>query len=42
MEEIRQLGNKHGFEVADFYWGNKLIDEPIIARVKEAINIGRK
>jgi predicted amino acid dehydrogenase/ribosome-associated toxin RatA of RatAB toxin-antitoxin module len=37
MEEIRQLGKKHGFEVADFYWGHKLVDESLIGRVKEAV-----
>jgi len=34
--EIRELGKKHGFEVADFYWGNKLIGEDIIQKVKQA------
>jgi predicted amino acid dehydrogenase/ribosome-associated toxin RatA of RatAB toxin-antitoxin module len=38
IEEIRQLGKKHGFEVADFYWGNKKIDESMIERIKETIN----
>lgn len=37
MEEIRQLGKKHGFEVSDFYWGDKLVDAPMIEKVKEAI-----
>lgn len=36
IEEIKTLGKRHGFEVADFYWGDKLIDETIIGRVKEA------
>jgi predicted amino acid dehydrogenase len=36
MEEIRQLGKKHGFEVADFYWGHKLINQSIIGRIKES------
>jgi predicted amino acid dehydrogenase/ribosome-associated toxin RatA of RatAB toxin-antitoxin module len=38
IEEIRQLGKKHGFEVADFYWGDKLIDAPIIENVKRIIH----
>jgi predicted amino acid dehydrogenase/ribosome-associated toxin RatA of RatAB toxin-antitoxin module len=39
IEEIRSLGEKHGFGVADFYWGNKLIDEPMISRLKEVVKI---
>jgi fatty aldehyde-generating acyl-ACP reductase len=38
IEEIRKLGEKHGFEVADFYWGDKLIDTPIIESVKQIIH----
>jgi hypothetical protein len=38
IEEIRTLGQKHGFEVADFYWGDRLIDTPIIERVKQTIH----
>lgn len=38
IDEIRQLGKKHGFEVSDFYWGNRLVDESIIGRVREAIH----
>lgn len=36
IDEIRNLGKKHGFEVSDFYWGDKLIDAPIINKIKEA------
>lgn len=39
VDEIRSIGKKHGFEVADFFWGNKLIDDEIIDRAKEAINV---
>jgi predicted amino acid dehydrogenase/ribosome-associated toxin RatA of RatAB toxin-antitoxin module len=38
IEEIKQLGLKHGFEVADFYWGDKKIDESMIIKVKEHIH----
>ncbi len=38
IEEIRQMGKKHGFEIADFYWGDKLVDETMINRLKEKIN----
>lgn len=38
IEEIRNLGKIHGFEVSDFYWGDKLVDDSMIAKVKEAIN----
>lgn len=37
IEEIRELGRKHGFEVADFYWGDRLVDAAIIEKVKETI-----
>lgn len=36
IDEIRALGRKHGFEVSDFYWGHRLIDDSVISRVKEA------
>ena len=38
VEEIKTLGKKHGFEVADFYWGHQLIDEPMIQKIKQAIH----
>lgn len=36
IEEISYMGKTHGFEVADFYWGDRLIDAAIIERVKDA------
>jgi len=39
IEEIRKMGKFHGFEVAPFYWGDKLIDASIIEKVKNAINV---
>ncbi len=39
IKEIQTLGKKHGFEVADFYWGNKKIDEAAIAKVKGKIKL---
>lgn len=39
IEEIRQLGRKHGFEVSDFYWGDKPVDAPAIENIKEAANV---
>ncbi len=38
IDEIRGLGKKHGFEVSDFYWGHKLIDEPMINKLKSQID----
>lgn len=35
IEEIRALGKKHGFTLADFYWGDRLIDERIIIKAKQ-------
>jgi predicted amino acid dehydrogenase/ribosome-associated toxin RatA of RatAB toxin-antitoxin module len=37
IEEIRKLGKKHGFEVADFYWGDRLIEESTLQKVREII-----
>jgi len=37
IEEIRNIGKRHGFEVSDFYWGDKLIDETIIGKMKNEI-----
>ncbi|MBU1090464.1 MAG: NAD(P)-binding domain-containing protein [Candidatus Omnitrophica bacterium] len=36
IEEIRNLGIKHGFEVSDFYWGNRLVDNSTINCIKKA------
>jgi hypothetical protein len=38
IDEIRSLGRIHGFEVSDFYWGDRLIDESAIERVKGIIS----
>ncbi|MFA5411080.1 MAG: SRPBCC family protein [Candidatus Omnitrophota bacterium] len=37
IEEITRLGKKHGFEVSDFYWGDKTIDEALIGKIKESV-----
>ena len=34
IEEMRQMGAKHGFVVSDFYWGDRLIDNATIERIK--------
>ena len=39
MDEIRAMGKKHGFEVADFYWGHKLVDTPMLEKVREAVGV---
>jgi predicted amino acid dehydrogenase/ribosome-associated toxin RatA of RatAB toxin-antitoxin module len=39
IEEIRSMGAKHGFEVADFYWGDNLVDGAVIERLKAKINV---
>lgn len=41
ISEIRSLGKKHGFEIADFYWGDKKIDEERLSRIKEVITARR-
>lgn len=42
IDEIRRLGKKHGFEAADFYWGDKKIDEEMLSAVREAVSPRRK
>ncbi|MCM8797157.1 MAG: hypothetical protein NC923_04685 [Candidatus Omnitrophica bacterium] len=37
IQEIKSLGEKHGFTLADFYWGDKRIDSDTIECVKEAV-----
>ena len=39
IDEIRILGEKHGFKVSDFYWGDKLMDETTIGRIRETANV---
>jgi len=39
MDEIRNLGKKHGFEVSRFYWADRLINNTIIEKIKEAVNV---
>ncbi len=41
IEEIRALGEKHGFELADFYWGHRKIDDAMVKKIKEAMNAQR-
>ena len=38
IEEIAQMGKKHGFEVSDFYWGHSLVNQPMLEGVKEVIS----
>lgn len=35
MDEIRQMGKKHGFEVSDFYWADKFINPKIAEKVNK-------
>ncbi len=39
INEIREMGKKHGFEVADFYWGDKLVDESMINKIRGAVRV---
>lgn len=38
MDLIRELGKKHGFEVSEFYWGDKLLEEEVLNRTKELVS----
>ena len=39
IKEIRDMGVKHGFEVAPFYWGDILIDGDLISEIKESVSV---
>lgn len=39
MDELRAMGQRHGFEVSDFYWGDKPVDISEIARAREAVKV---
>lgn len=41
IEEIGELGKKHGFEVSDFYWGDKLLDEAALGKIKAKLKVLR-
>ncbi|MCX5713459.1 MAG: NAD(P)-binding domain-containing protein, partial [Candidatus Omnitrophica bacterium] len=38
IEEIRSLGKKHGFQAADFYWGDRAVNVPMLDRIRESIH----
>jgi len=37
IDEIRSLGKKHGFELSDFYWADKPVDNLLIEKIKSQI-----
>ena len=37
IDEMRQLAVKHGFELAPFFWADRMVDEEQIAQIKAAI-----
>ena len=37
IAEIKQLGEKHGFTVSDFYWGDKIIDGRMTENIKRLL-----
>lgn len=41
INEIVGMGAKHGFTVADFYWGDKLVGPEILAKVKAAAALNK-
>ncbi|MEI8175648.1 MAG: SRPBCC family protein [Candidatus Omnitrophota bacterium] len=38
MEDIRSMGKKHGFEVADFYWGHRLVNQQLLETLKRKVH----
>jgi len=42
MNEIRRLGTKHGFGVAPFYWGDKLITKARLEHIKKDARIAKQ
>ncbi|MFC1658744.1 SRPBCC family protein [Candidatus Omnitrophota bacterium] len=39
IEQIRQLGAKHGFQTSDFYWGN---EKTPLENIRELVNVSEK
>jgi len=39
IEEIKNLGQKHGFEVSRFWWGDKLVEESDIEKIGQGLNL---
>jgi len=39
MQEIRELGIKHGFHLAPFFWADKMIEEKFITEFKSAAKV---
>ncbi|MDD5070802.1 MAG: NAD(P)-binding domain-containing protein, partial [Candidatus Omnitrophica bacterium] len=39
IEEIRSLGEKHGFTVSPFYWADRLLDEQFLNILKEKMYV---
>lgn len=37
IEEIKRMGEKHGFRVAPFYWGDRLVTEREILSIRENV-----
>jgi len=33
--EIKRIGEKHGFRLSPFYWGDRLVDEKAIAQIRQ-------
>lgn len=40
MEEILAMGKKHGFELAPFFWADKIVENEVIDEIKEALKHG--
>ena len=38
IDEIRKMGQKHGFSVSEFWCGDKLVDELVLERIKQTID----
>ncbi|MBN3040993.1 MAG: SRPBCC family protein [Candidatus Omnitrophica bacterium] len=36
IQEIKDLGEKHGFVISDFWWGNRLVDQATIEKIKQS------
>jgi len=36
IDEIRAMGAKHGFEISDFYWGDKLVGDHLLQKIRSA------
>lgn len=38
MDEVRQIAVKHGFELAPFFWSDKIHEDEVVKKIKKAVS----